>query len=74
MKYERQPHSPLFIALQERKKKIVKAATPHTLQGRFGMGFFFSLKEEWQPISRMHTHCSNGIRQASPYASPLVRC
>lgn len=33
MKYERQRHSRLFIALQERKKKIEKAATPCTLRG-----------------------------------------
>lgn len=30
MKYERQRHSQLFIALQEGKKKIEKAATPYT--------------------------------------------
>lgn len=39
MKYERQRHSQLFIALQERKKTIEKAATPYTLRGRVGIVF-----------------------------------
>lgn len=44
MKYERQRHSQLFIALQERKKKIEKAATPYTLRGRVGIVFFHSCR------------------------------
>lgn len=49
MKYERQQHSSLFIALQERNRKIEKAATPHRLQGRLGI-IFLSAKEELGPI------------------------
>lgn len=47
MKYERQQHSQLFIAQQERKKKkMVKAATPYTLRGRVAVVIFiFSLVE-----------------------------
>lgn len=71
MKYERQQHSPLFIALQERKKKIEKAATPHTLQGRVGIIFSFA-KEELRPIFRTHTCHGNGIRQASPHIVPSI--
>lgn len=68
MKYERQQHSPLFIALQERKRKIEKAATPHTLQGRAGIIFSFA-KEELRPkFFRMHICHGNGIGQASPYS------
>ena len=53
MKYERQQHSPLFIALQEKKRKTEKATTPHTLQGRVGIIFSFA-KVELHPIFRMH--------------------
>lgn len=63
MKYERQQHSPLFIALQ--KRKMEKAATPHTLQGRVGIIFSFA-KEELRPIFRMHICHGNGIGQVSP--------
>lgn len=66
MKYERQQHSPLFIALQEKKRKTEKATTPHTLQGRVGIIFSFA-KAELRPIFRMHICHGNGIRQASPY-------
>lgn len=67
MKYERQQHSPLFIALQERKRKIEKAATPRTLQGRVGI-IFSSAKEELRPIFRMHIYHGNGMGQARPYS------
>lgn len=67
MKYERQPHSPLFIALQERQEEEKKLAAPQTLQGRGGIAFLFAKegkKKESPPVLRMHTcHC-NGHRQA----------
>lgn len=50
MKYERQQHSPLFIGLQERKRKTEKAATPHILQGRVA-SFFYSLKRNCAQFS-----------------------
>lgn len=75
MKYERQQHSPLFIALQERKRKIEKAATPHTLQGRAGIIFSLA-KEELHPIFfRIHVMFNgNSVGQfqsdTCPCASP----
>lgn len=64
MKYERQQHSPLFIGLQERKRKIEKAAMPHTLQGRAGIIFSFA-KEELRPVFRMHKCHGNNFGRAS---------
>lgn len=70
MKYERQQHSPLFIELQETKRKIEKAAIPHILQGRAGIIFSFA-KEEFCPIFRMHICHGNGIGQASRIREPV---
>jgi len=65
MKYERQQHSPLFIALQERKME--KAATALTLRGRAGMIFSFAKKEKEElcPVFRMHIYRCNCFGQTS---------
>lgn len=71
MKYERQQHSPLFIALQERKRKIENAATPHTLQGTLGI-IFSVAKEELRPIFTMHRCHGRWHRTGrSVYTSPF---
>lgn len=69
MKYERQQHSSLFIALQGRKRKIEKVAASYTLHIA-GIIFSYS-KEGLHPVLKMHICHSNGSGQAGSYLCPF---
>lgn len=68
MKYERQQHSPLFIALQESKEKDRESShTIHT-PGQIWHHFFI-WKEELHPIFGTYKSHKNSLRQASSFYS-----
>lgn len=69
MKYERQQTSPLFIALQERKKKERKQ--PHHIHSRADLASFFHSPKRscTQFLERTN---GNGMRQARPFHSETL--